>query len=87
MSGRRARCMQAARPLLNALGNASLAEAKAKTRTRPRSGLQKQVLGLYRRYCRAIAAKDLPAAQKLQIAEHVRAQVLGGRRSRNQCST
>eukprot|EP01044_Picomonas_judraskeda_P011616 COSAG03_NODE_1596_length_3812_cov_18.509022_6_plen_203_part_00 len=50
-------------PRLNTLASASLAQAIQHTRTRPRSGLQKQVLGLYRRYCRAIRAKELPPEQ------------------------
>ena len=51
--------------LLNTLGSVSLTQAIQHSRNKPRSGLQKQVLGLYRRYCRAIRAKDLPP-------EHVR---------------
>ena len=57
------------------LGSSSLAGAKAAARARPRSGLQKQVLGLYRRYVRAIREKELPEETKLQIGQHVREQV------------
>eukprot|EP01043_Picozoa_sp_COSAG02_P063761 COSAG02_NODE_9125_length_2322_cov_4.470085_2_plen_94_part_00 len=64
-----------------ALGSASLAGAKAAARTRPRSGLQKQVLGLYRRYLRAIRQKDLPEETKSQIGQHVREQVGAGSRA------
>ena len=60
---RRASVRSHSLPRLNTLASASLAQAIQHTRTRPRSGLQKQVLGLYRRYCRAIRAKELPPEQ------------------------
>ena len=65
-------------PTASSLGSASLASAKAAARQRPRSGLQKQVLGLYRRYVRAIREKELPAETKRQVAKHVREQVGAG---------
>lgn len=65
------------RVLFAGLGSSSLEAAKVEVRKRPKqkSGLQKQVLALYRSYLRAVAAKEeLPAAQRAQIVAHVREQ-------------